>query len=63
MESTSIGRCGDQARRQDFIAWLTVVRRSRSIVLPFLSISLTTSNFLIEDVNESGVDRRRANAA
>jgi hypothetical protein len=63
MESTSIGRFGDQARRQDFIAWLTVVRRSRSIVLPFLSISLTTSNFLIEDVNESGVDRRRANAA
>jgi hypothetical protein len=34
-----------QARRQVFMAWLTVVRRSRSMMLPSASVSLTTSSF------------------
>jgi hypothetical protein len=34
-----------QARRDDFIALLIVVRRSRSITLPSASVSLTTRSF------------------
>jgi hypothetical protein len=34
-----------QARRQVFMAWLTVVRRSRWTVLPRPSVCLTTSSF------------------
>jgi len=35
-----------QARRQDFMAWLTLVRRSRATVLPSASVSVTTSSQL-----------------